>query len=498
MTALLAGACFLLPLAVYWRTAYPTVHTLDVAEYGMAVPTLGIVHSPGYVTYLLLARLALLLPHGEPARLLNLLSGVAAAATVAGLALLAARVTASRMAAAGAALFFAFTHYQWTEATIATPYTLNTLWLVADLALIEAWRRTRSFRALAGFALLLGLQPGLHMSVVLQLPSFALLLLGTDWRWLVSTRRLLALGGLCLLGLSVWAYLPLRWLAAPPHNWAAAVGLDLTRPIDLYLYVGSDAFRESMFGYALARVPGQLARALGWLWENELGFGVVLGLLGWLVQLRRDRLLAVALGLGYVLHVAFYANYAVTNKDTMFLPSYLIWALWTAEALTWLLARVPRERRAALAGACLILLLLPLVANYARVDSSQNRVARTLAEAVFARAAPNALVIAFWLEVTPMQYLAIVEGQRRDLELLDLSALLHRRKRELRAAGVRGDGEARRIVQRELEALVLERLRAGQAVYLLQELDIAEPTPPSARGWRAVRDGPALRAELVP
>jgi hypothetical protein len=467
------------------------VHTADVAEFSAGVATLGIVHSPGYVAYLLLARLALLVPHADAARLLNLLSGLTGAGTVAGLALLIGRLSGSRLAGASAALFFAFTNYQWTEAILATPYTFNTLWLVADLWLISCWRERRGIRPLAAFAFLYGLQPGLHMSCVLQAPNFALQMFGTDLRWFRSARRLLALAALFALALSVWLYLPLRAIADPPVQFARDAGLDLTKPRDFYLYVSAEPFQRLIFGYRPEQVPEQLAGALEWLWRNYLGFGVLVGLLGWLAQLRRDRLLATSLGLGYLMHFVFYANYAVINKDTMFLPSYLLWAIWLGEGLAWLLARAPLDRRVALAAGVLLLPAMPLVAGFGRIDASQSRIARDLSEAALRVAAPNSLILGYWLEITPVQYLSIVEGLRPDVGSLNLSIWFFRRRHELSGLDLAPDELDHRIFL-EIEELVRQRLRQGRVVYLFQEL---QATP---RGWRYVQDGPLLRAELGP
>jgi transmembrane protein TMEM260 (protein O-mannosyltransferase) len=487
--ATLALVCLVLPLAVYWRTAYPSVHTLDTAEYATAVATNGLVHSPGYPTYLLFARLALLPGGLEPARALNLLSGLCAAASAAALALLLRHLTGSGPAAAAAALFFAFTQYQWSEATIATPYTLNALLLVVDLALIAAWRRQRRLRWLALLAPLVALQTGVHAAIALQAPGFALLLLGSDWRWFRSPSRLALLGLLGALGLLVWLELPLRARAAPPLDFARDLGFDLSRPADLWLYVSSDVFRASFFGYPLPRLPAQFGQALLWLAQNALGAGIPLGLLGLGAQWRRDRLLAAALALGFALHFTFYAAYDVANKDTMFLPAHLLWAIWIGEGLAWLQRQVVLERRPLLVGAALLLPLLPLLGNYARLDASANRDARALAEQVLAQAGPNAALYGYWLEITPVQYLLLVERQRPDLEAVNLSTRLLRRLREARVQGQRDESAVQRGFAAEVQAEILARLGRGQSVYLFQPVGSEPPT-----GWRYLRVGPLWQA----
>ncbi len=66
----------LLPGLLYWRTLAPTVFAVDSVEFTTGAYTLGLVHPPGYPTYLLLGRLFLSLPVGDFGYRLNLMSAV--------------------------------------------------------------------------------------------------------------------------------------------------------------------------------------------------------------------------------------------------------------------------------------------------------------------------------------------------------------------------------------------------------------------------------------
>jgi len=71
-------------------------------------------------------------------------------------------------------------------------------------------------------------------------------------------------------------------------------------------------------------------RFVSYLWRNYLGIGVILGAvgIGWLW--RRSRAWTIGLLLMFVANVFFFVNYRVIDKDTMFLPAYLIWAVFLA------------------------------------------------------------------------------------------------------------------------------------------------------------------------
>ena len=81
---LVALVLAVLALAVYVRTLAPDILYADSAEFQCLSYTLGITHSTGYPTYLLLGRLIGFLPIHSPAWRINLLSAVCAAATVSG------------------------------------------------------------------------------------------------------------------------------------------------------------------------------------------------------------------------------------------------------------------------------------------------------------------------------------------------------------------------------------------------------------------------------
>ena len=77
--AALAG---LVAFAVYLRTLAPTVMWYDMGELPTAAYVLGIAHNTGYPLYLLLGKLFTLIPVGDVAYRVNLMSACSAALTV--------------------------------------------------------------------------------------------------------------------------------------------------------------------------------------------------------------------------------------------------------------------------------------------------------------------------------------------------------------------------------------------------------------------------------
>jgi hypothetical protein len=121
---------FLLFLAIYVRTAAPSVLSGDSAEFQLAAPLLGVAHPTTYPLYTLLGKLAtLLLPVGDLAWRVTLVSALCAALAVA-LFFLLARRAAGLPGASVAALALGVTPGLWNAATLAEVYALLAALLV--------------------------------------------------------------------------------------------------------------------------------------------------------------------------------------------------------------------------------------------------------------------------------------------------------------------------------------------------------------------------------
>ncbi len=193
--ALIAVAFGLLGLAAYVRTLAPDVLYGDSAEFQCLAYTLGITHSTGYPTYLLMGRLLGFLPINNPAWRISLFSAVCAAFTVGGIYLLARSYTRSRTGAVLGSLALAISYTFWSQAIISEVYTPGMAILVGTMLLLFHWQadpKKRSLFLLAA-ALLAGIGFGVHASVWLVAPPAIALVLWTLWlkrstrrEWLLS------------------------------------------------------------------------------------------------------------------------------------------------------------------------------------------------------------------------------------------------------------------------------------------------------------------------
>jgi hypothetical protein len=242
-------------------------------------------------------------------------------------------------------------------------------------------------------------------------------------------------------GLAVYLYLPLRYASAPPFNYAGHytaagtfVSVDLTTPAGLWWLVSGRAFTGEMLAYSGSALWRETVLFASQLWRAFFAIGVGPGLLGMVIALRRDWRRGGMLLLMFVCSAGFYIDYRVVDKDTMFLPAYLVWALWLGVGYQmlrdWAADKQDRlgHRVAAilLQGAMVVGVLAALVVNWPLVDLSDDWSTRQRGEAILRLAAPDALVLGWWDTVPVVQYLQLVEGRRPDVQAMNRFLISHR------------------------------------------------------------------------
>jgi hypothetical protein len=425
---------FVLPFAVYLRTLAPTVYGLDSAELTLGAYSLGLVHSPGYPLYLLIGHLFTLLPLGDVGYRVNLMSAFCGALTIALLYHLLLHLTRRSLASLSASLLLAFSFFFWSPSLMAEVYSLHVFLMAALMLILVVWQQRRDSRWLYLFALLFGLGLGNHLSMLLLLPGFLYWLLAVgridhrhDGRGqLLQARQLPGMLALLALGLSVYLYLPLRYAAQA--RAAGAMQIQAASWQETINIVSGRAFWGLVFAYRGAEIWPQVADYLYCLWGNFLGVGLLLGLVGCVAAFRRWRHLTIALALIFLANAVFFIGYGAADKRIMFLPTYLVWAVWLglgydrfadwADSLAKDASGLERWPKAVqVLFPCLV--MVALVVNFPHADLSDDRRTYEQAARILETVEPGAYVLAtHWFEVAPLGYLKVVERRRPDVTVL--------------------------------------------------------------------------------
>lgn len=523
---------FLGVLALYLAKLPPVLAAWrDAGEMSVAAATLGVAHPTGYPLYVLLARLASLIPLGNPAYRLNLLSAVAGAAACA-LITEIFRVKRGRLAALAAALCLAFNPGFWAVSQVSEMYSLWVLSAVALIALAGRLCEDSSERLWPAFCYLCGVLLANRLDLILLAPGLVWLALsrrpaakGEDNLWLgacllvapaaaalsgsnipaaaliavtflartrgdgAARRRLWGLGA-GLAGLSVYLYLPVRSATGPWLDWnhpAAAANF-------------LDSLLRTRYGGTLDLISlnygtGELFADNMRLWGAHLwdAFGPALAFvaLGAAADFREDR------GRFYGRFAAwwwagpvflFLANmppnpHAAAILDPHYLLSDAVLLFWLAAGVAALGPPPAEFGRGASAryravGAVLAVIAWPLARGVpARLDRRGHFYSLDFAANVFRSAPPGAVVVAKKdVPLYALWHYQTVAGRRPDLRVV--------------AQGLAGSPWYRADWRRRDRTLLVSSLAApdgwralganGAPVLATQDAELPEPAVASA------------------
>jgi hypothetical protein len=424
--AAVCAAIAVLTAVVYSLTLAPDLYSLDSPELAAAAYRLGIAHPPGYPLYTLSGWLfSHAFPIGNVAFRLNLLSAIFGVAATLLAYLLAVRLTSRPVIAAAAAFSLAFSYYFWADALAAEVYTLDAALFAGLLLAAVLWREQPSAPRAAAVGLMLGLGLATRTTTMLYVPALAAFAYASGAR---STGMWAAAAAGTAAGLLFYLYLPLRSAAGVSigpgdYRFDGSVRVwDLASVGGFWDHISAAAFRRDVFAYGPIGLLRETATFSGQLAASFLVVGLPLGIAGAVRQWRADRVLFVLFAGAVAPLAAFFISYGALDKEFMFLPVYVVWALWMALGLTSV-ADVLAETAALSAWrAGVATLLLPaaaLAVNAPLVSLHNEHRPRQTAEAFLAKVPQGAVVYGPFLDIAPFQYLQEVEGQRTDVRLVN-------------------------------------------------------------------------------
>jgi hypothetical protein len=523
---LLGAVVFVGALALYWRTLAPSVATVfdDSLEFQLVCPTLGIAHPTGYPLYTLLGKLFTLIPVGDIAYRVNLMSAFFAALTVAFTYLLVRILTDGSLSAFFASLAITVSPVFWSQAVIAEVYSLNAFFTTLVVYLLFRWEMNRRQRprasmsnAVASNTLLLaafvyGLSLTHHRLMLLLAPAIALFAWLTERRIFTDLRlvsRLILLLGVPLL---LYAYIPFRGMYTSSLD-----GTYQNTWRGFLRHVTASGYNVFITGNPLAQ-----SRPLSFYWQllvSQFGLaGVAVGLVGLLTStenlarqwssrtcsapteretsfatpeenphacptLERSRA-AILLGVAFALNVAFVLTYRVADIEVFAISAFLLYAIWIGIGVDFLLNLTTRLAKKILPQAdtkvlascrllvAVLFLLQPLALlrdNYPELDLSQRWAVHDYGVDMLSQPLEdNAVIIDILGEVTLLRYFQRMEGLRPEV------------------ATIVADRDEKRLAALE------DALGAGQAVY------ITRPVHGLPERYSLSALGPLIRVRAAP
>lgn len=420
-------------LAVYIWSMPRTVVLEDDGLFILSSWFNGISHPPGYPLYTVLGHLATLVPIGNPAIRVHLLSAVFGALSCVCLFRIARRLFPTKVYAYTATLGMACSTTFWSQAIIAEVYTLNVfIFLLLFLIALKAGEKSNTIPTpgpLYLMAFLYGLGISNHWPLlVLSTPALLVLL----WPVRSSVIRHFSVCLLfLLLGLTPYLWMVIRSQMHPEISFYGPI----SSWHDFWFYI-------SRKGYADADVNV----GAGWwdkwhycwyvLKQTTSQFGSINGVFVWLGFFSQWRLwpwrLCCALVLGYlgstfVLILLLGFNYEPWHQAIFRvypLISYVIASLWLAAGIFVLIKLVrnilqdTKMSRVIPVGLCSIVVAIALMDNSAFNYRAHDRWAEDYARTLLSMVKPNAILfVSEDPNVGPLGYVTKILHVRPDVTL---------------------------------------------------------------------------------
>jgi len=444
--SVLALTTFGASFAAYATTAARSLYWGDSAELVAVAATLGVAHPPGYPLYTLLGAVAVRLPFGTPFLRMSLLSALFASGAAAAAALvvwvgtgpwesrsdprLLPRVAGSLLA--GFVLAFGPTF--WSQAVVPEVYSLSAFLVLSSVLLFTIWSRNRANRgteASAGSSglprclvgngpiSLLGLTLGLalahHLTAALLLPPLALALL---WRR-PPVRSVLSAVGLIIVGLSLYAYLPLRAAHDPAILWA---------PIgtfrELLEHITGAQYAPRLFTAPLIEVAHKMRGFAQGVPREVTWAALFLAAPGFVALWRRTRIVALVLISWSLLVLGHAAVYKIPEIGNYYIPLYAVLAVAGGFGLVAVTSGKWWGRAAPVAGWLAVAAVAAVTVPHVRDNWSENNLrlwndGRLYVERMLNSVAPGGVVVTMTDRVLfPLWYERHVERSRDDFAVI--------------------------------------------------------------------------------
>tara|TARA_R110002096_G_scaffold44526_13_gene120612 strand:- start:232853 stop:234898 length:2046 start_codon:yes stop_codon:yes gene_type:complete len=409
--------------------AAPTFYWLDSAELSAAAIGLGSPHASGFPLYMMLAKAASLIPVGELAFRINLVSALCGAFAVGGVArlvlVLGREDWATVAGAAGAGGVVCFSYLFARQATVAEVYAPTAALIVLTLLLFERVAAGGNARAGLSLAWLAGLGFAVHpeFRMLMGLPIVALLCLrayrGARWPLLAPSMAIFG-------ALGSYLYLPVRSatgriasldLGHPDslgRTWEHGTSTAMFNAVDERIAATSREY----FAHDVSTFAGQVLDYVGVL-------AVLAGLVGVVLILveRRTRWVGVAVAVILVLDL-FYATW-ISPIGLLTLQNGVPMVLALSIGAGGAVAALARSAGAAspyLGPVVAFFMVVPPALSSLSTLSLSGDLPRYFSESVLHEAPVGALVLSQGNALASgTRFLQSIEGARPDVAALAIS-----------------------------------------------------------------------------
>jgi hypothetical protein len=445
---------FLVNFLLYVMTLAPTVTFEDSGEFISAAYNLGIPHEPGYPLFTMLGKLFTLLPLGNIAYRVNLLSAFFTALAGVFVFLITVMLIENILkkpiqwkkcpaawadmmkysAGLCACILFGTASSSWEQAVITEVYGLNSfltglfVYLIAQLKKQNEDRENR--RRFYGICFVMGLALTNHTTSAMFIPLFGFYLLLTDRKVFRNFALLAKSSGFFAIGLLPLSYLLIAAGRNPVINWGDPENLtNFMRVITRHQYGQTKQTLEtfsSQFGVFASEL----------LTKQWFPAVLIFAIPGLVILFKKNKpffMFSLAFLLFAMPIMTWMTNFDVTSPAVAFehkalvsvfyIPAYLFLSILMGTGIYYMLSFNSMNSFAIRAAA----LVLPLVAfaaagvrNFKQVTLHDYYCAQEYSNNIFKTLPGQSLLFVHWDPFSfPLMYYQCVEHKRQDLLVLD-------------------------------------------------------------------------------
>jgi hypothetical protein len=450
---ILAFSVSSIAFVVYVSMLCPTVNFVDAGELATVCATLGIAHPSSYPLFTLIGWVAAHLPLGlRMIYQLNLLTAVECSVAVffffrflvfftneISIRHRTLRRTGPEkvsfeqsirlfLPALCGTSILAFSDTYWTQALSIEVYSLHVMFIIILLfvftkAVSYDYQRIEQSPSSGGktaywflFAYLLGLAFTNHLTTIILAPAFLFLYFSVNRSSAASWKRILFMGPLFILSLTLYAYVIIRANSSPIMAWGNPINFERF----YWLFSG-----KIYHGYLFSpehHSSWQYDTFVNGLLPQFAYVPLVLAPIGIWSLFKDSKILLSFTLLLLISCLGFAFNYDIPDIDAYFLLAYIVIALWIALGIEYLLRWSLKSSLVRVAGVVLLVIsLLPLFYNYSRVDESKNVWVEDYVRNMVSSLEPNAIILSYQYDYfnVASNYFQLVENLRPDVVVLD-------------------------------------------------------------------------------
>ena len=423
-------AVFIGALTVYIFTMCRADFVGDSGELTLVLMTGGIAHPPGYPLYTILGFLWLKLSFFlEPACSANLFSAVAAAGSSVVVYRIIGRIFQGgipEIIPPALALLYAFAFPLWNVATNAEVYALSALLTAAALYAVTIFYLSGSGRSLILAGFLCGLILSHHFSGGVVIASLLVVLIAR--RQGLTPSVLLHAAIAFVVPLTLYLYLLIRFDPALPVNWLSERSLPA-----LVSLMRGDIYQQFILRPTLADLTRFTMELFG-IASSACGPGLIfLAFPGLIIALWKRLWVGIIFLLPALLNVLMVVAYRIPDYEGYLMPALAASTVFIGFLIDWVWRRYRPGKRVA-GTVAIILIALPMLANYGRCEISAFDLADHYGRDLLDSAPKNALVFLKSDNGSHSAlYLRYGQNYRSDLEVYSTNSTLTRLQHRFQA-----------------------------------------------------------------